>query len=88
MKQNVADFLVNRLLEWGIKRVFGLPGDGINGIMGAISRAQDKLEFIQVRHEEMAAFERTDKEKARRAASTACTAFKDTKMCVLAKSFK
>lgn len=56
MKQNVADFLVNRLLEWGIKRVFGLPGDGINGIMGAISRAQDKLEFIQVRHEEMAAF--------------------------------
>src|SRR3982750_2029757 len=56
MKQNVADFLVNRLLEWGTKRVFGLPGDGINGIMGAISRAQDKLEFIQVRHEEMAAF--------------------------------
>ena len=56
MKQNVADFLVNRLLEWGVKRVFGLPGDGINGIMGAISRAQDKLEFIQVRHEEMAAF--------------------------------
>ncbi len=39
MKQNVADFLVNRLLEWGVKRVFGLPGDGINGIMGAISRA-------------------------------------------------
>ena len=56
MKQNVADFLVNRLLEWGVKRVFGLPGDGINGIMGAISRVQDKLEFIQVRHEEMAAF--------------------------------
>ena len=56
MKQNVADFLVNRLSQWGIKRVFGLPGDGINGIMGAISRAEDKLEFIQVRHEEMAAF--------------------------------
>jgi len=56
MKQDVADFLVNRLLEWGVKRVFGLPGDGINGIMGAISRVQDKLEFIQVRHEEMAAF--------------------------------
>jgi pyruvate dehydrogenase (quinone) len=56
MKQNVSDFLVNRLSEWGVKRVFGLPGDGINGIMGAISRAQDKLEFIQVRHEEMAAF--------------------------------
>jgi pyruvate dehydrogenase (quinone) len=56
MKQNVSDFLVNRLSEWGVKRVFGLPGDGINGIMGAISRAEDKLEFIQVRHEEMAAF--------------------------------
>jgi pyruvate dehydrogenase (quinone) len=56
MKQNVSDFLVSRLLEWGLKRVFGLPGDGINGIMGAISRAKDKLEFIQVRHEEMAAF--------------------------------
>ena len=58
MKQNVSDFLVNRLSEWGVKRVFGLPGDGINGIMGAISRAQDKLglDFIQVRHEEMAAF--------------------------------
>ena len=58
MKQNVSDFLVNRLSEWGVKRVFGLPGDGINGIMGAISRARDKLglDFIQVRHEEMAAF--------------------------------
>lgn len=56
MKQNVSDFLVNRLSQWGIKRVFGLPGDGINGIMGAINRAEDKLEFIQVRHEEMAAF--------------------------------
>src|SRR5687768_6868057 len=58
MKQNVSDFLVNRLSEWGVKRVFGLPGDGINGIMGAISRARGKLEldFIQVRHEEMAAF--------------------------------
>lgn len=56
MKQNVADFLVSRLSQWGIKRVYGLPGDGINGIMGAISRVQDKLEFIQVRHEEMAAF--------------------------------
>jgi pyruvate dehydrogenase (quinone) len=56
MKQNVSEFLVNRLSEWGVERVFGLPGDGINGIMGAISRAKDKLEFIQVRHEEMAAF--------------------------------
>ncbi len=56
MKENVSDFLVRRLSEWGVKRVFGLPGDGINGIMGAINRASDKLEFIQVRHEEMSAF--------------------------------
>ena len=55
MKQNVADFLVNRLLEWGVKRIFGLPGDGINGIMGAFNRAEDKFEFVQARHEEMAA---------------------------------
>ena len=56
MKENVSDFLVRRLSEWGVKRVFGLPGDGINGIMGAINRASDKLDFIQVRHEEMSAF--------------------------------
>ncbi|SEO53610.1 thiamine pyrophosphate-requiring protein [Nitrosovibrio sp. Nv6] len=56
MKENVSDFLVRRLSEWGIKRIFGLPGDGINGIMGAINRASDKLDFVQVRHEEMSAF--------------------------------
>ena len=56
MKENVSDFLVRRLSEWGIKRIFGFPGDGINGIMGALNRASDKLDFIQVRHEEMAAF--------------------------------
>jgi pyruvate dehydrogenase (quinone) len=60
MKENVSDFLVRRLSEWGVKRIFGLPGDGINGIMGAINRvsdrASDKIDFIQVRHEEMSAF--------------------------------
>ena len=56
MKENVSDFLVRRLSEWGIKRIFGFPGDGINGIMGALNRASDKIDFIQVRHEEMAAF--------------------------------
>jgi pyruvate dehydrogenase (quinone) len=55
MKENVSDFLVRRLSEWGVKRIFGYPGDGINGIMGALNRASDKLDFIQVRHEEMAA---------------------------------
>ena len=53
---NVSDFLLERLVEWGFKRVYAYPGDGINGIMGAFDRIGDKLEFIQVRHEEMAAF--------------------------------
>ena len=56
MKENVSDFLVRRLSEWGVKRIFGYPGDGINGIMGALNGASDKLDVIQVRHEEMAAF--------------------------------
>jgi pyruvate dehydrogenase (quinone) len=53
---NVGDFLVRRLVDWGVKRIYGYPGDGINGIMGALDRASDRIEFIQVRHEEMAAF--------------------------------
>jgi pyruvate dehydrogenase (quinone) len=53
---NVGDFLVSRLAEWGVRRIYGYPGDGINGIMGALDRASNRLEFVQVRHEEMAAF--------------------------------
>ncbi len=56
MAETASDFMVQRLYEWGVRRIFGYPGDGINGIMGALARAQDKIEFIQVRHEEMAAF--------------------------------
>jgi pyruvate dehydrogenase (quinone) len=52
----VADYALNRLAEWGIQRVFGYPGDGINGFLGAFNRAHGKPELIQVRHEEMAAF--------------------------------
>jgi pyruvate dehydrogenase (quinone) len=52
---NVADFLVQRLSEWGVNRIYGYPGDGINGIMGGLQRAEERLEFVQVRHEEMAA---------------------------------
>jgi pyruvate dehydrogenase (quinone) len=55
MAELVSDFLVKRLTEWGVKRVYGYPGDGINGIMGALERA-GTIDFIQVRHEEMAAF--------------------------------
>ncbi len=56
MADKVSDFLLKRLSEWGIKRIFGYPGDGILGIMGALERHQHLFEFVQVRHEEMAAF--------------------------------
>ena len=56
MSQTVADFMFERLNEWGINRIYGYPGDGINGILGAIGRHEDEIEFIQTRHEEMAAF--------------------------------
>lgn len=51
-----ADVLVESLMDWGVDTVFGLPGDGINGIMEALRVRQDKVRFIQVRHEESAAF--------------------------------
>ncbi|MEZ2416457.1 thiamine pyrophosphate-requiring protein [Luteibacter sp. RCC_6_2] len=51
-----GDFLLERLGAWGIRRVFGYPGDGINGIMGAMGRAADRFDYVRVRHEEMAAF--------------------------------
>jgi len=51
-----SDFLLQRLVDWGFYRIYGYPGDGINGIMGAFDRIGEKLQFIQVRHEEMAAF--------------------------------
>src|SRR5690348_9898219 len=56
MAQTVGDFVWQRLGEWGVRRVFGFPGDGINGLIGALDRAKDIMDFIQVRHEEMAAF--------------------------------
>ncbi|MEV5508120.1 thiamine pyrophosphate-requiring protein [Streptomyces orinoci] len=52
----VADFVLERLAQWGVRRVYGYPGDGINGLVGAFDRAQGNPEFIQTRHEEMAAF--------------------------------
>ena len=53
---NASEVLVERLIDWGVEFVFGLPGDGINGIMEALRTHQDKIHFIQVRHEESAAF--------------------------------
>lgn len=52
----VADFMLDRLNQWGVKRIYGYPGDGINGILGALGRAEDKIEFVQTAHEELAAF--------------------------------
>ena len=51
-----ADALIEALIDWGVEVVFGLPGDGINGIMESLRTHQDKIRFIQVRHEEAAAF--------------------------------
>lgn len=56
MAQAVADYVLGRLTEWGVERVFGYPGDGINGLLGAFDRADGRPEFIQSRHEEMSAF--------------------------------
>jgi len=56
MAKTVSDQLISRLAEWGVRRVYGYPGDGINGVMGALRRAQETVEFVQVPHEELAAF--------------------------------
>src|SRR5665213_1696195 len=56
MSETAGDFLMQRLTEWGIQRIFGYPGDGINGLISAIDRTEGKIDFIQVRHEEQAAF--------------------------------
>lgn len=52
----VGDFVLERLSEWGVTRIFGYPGDGINGLMGALGRASDRFDYVRVRHEEMSAF--------------------------------
>lgn len=56
MADTAADILVDTLLQWGVDTVFGIPGDGINGIMEALRKRQEVIRFIQVRHEEAAAF--------------------------------
>ena len=56
MTETTADRLLGRLSEWGVERLYGYPGDGINGLLGALDRAMDRFGFVQVRHEEEAAF--------------------------------
>ncbi|QXE89933.1 thiamine pyrophosphate-requiring protein [Geomonas subterranea] len=51
-----SDYLVQRLYDWGVRKIYGYPGDGINGVMGALNREKEKVSFIQTRHEEEAAF--------------------------------
>lgn len=53
---NASDLLVERMMEWGVDTIFGLPGDGINGVFEALRKQKDKIRFIHVRHEEAAAF--------------------------------
>ena len=56
MSETVGDFILQRLSDWGVRRIIGYPGDGINGIMGALGRAADRFDYVRVRHEEMSAF--------------------------------
>src|SRR5881397_3282824 len=53
---NASDLLVERLIDWGVDTIFGLPGDGINGVFEALRKNKDRIRFIHVRHEEAAAF--------------------------------
>jgi len=56
MSKTAADNLCERLIAWDVSTIYGFPGDGINGLLGALRRHQDELRFVQTRHEEMAAF--------------------------------
>src|SRR5678815_4364626 len=56
MAQTAGDILVQTLIDWGVDTIFGIPGDGINGVFEALRTRQDKVRFVQVRHEEAAAF--------------------------------
>jgi pyruvate dehydrogenase (quinone)/pyruvate oxidase len=56
MAKNASDVLVDTLIEWGVDTIFGIPGDGINGVIEALRKKQDQIRFIHVRHEEAAAF--------------------------------
>src|ERR1700744_360155 len=56
MSDTAGDVLVETLLDWGVDTIFGIPGDGVNGIIEALRVRKDKIRFIQTRHEESAAF--------------------------------
>src|SRR4051812_39071455 len=56
MAMSAGDMLVETLVDWDVDKVFGIPGDGINGIVESLRKAADRIQFVQVRHEEAAAF--------------------------------
>jgi pyruvate dehydrogenase (quinone) len=56
VSQTVGEFFVQRLKDWGVRTIFGFPGDGINGVLRGLEKAGDEFVFVQARHEEMAAF--------------------------------
>ena len=56
MAQTAGEIIVDTLIDWGVNTIFGIPGDGVNGLIEALRKAQDKIRFIQTRHEEAAAF--------------------------------
>lgn len=56
MGQTVGDYVIHRMYQWGVRHIYGYPGDGINGFMGALRRAENNVRFVQTRHEELAAF--------------------------------
>src|ERR1700712_736781 len=56
MAPTVGQFLLQRLADWGVKRIYGYPGDGINGILGGFHQVGDRIRFVQTRHEEIASF--------------------------------
>src|SRR5690625_8010078 len=56
MADTVGDFILRRLTDWGVQRIFGYPGDGISGLMGALGRASSRFDYVRVRHEEMSGF--------------------------------
>ncbi|MDB5882667.1 MAG: poxB, partial [Ramlibacter sp.] len=59
MSMTTSDQILQRLHAWGVRRVYGYPGDGINGLMGAFARMGEQMRFVQTRHEELAAFAAT-----------------------------
>jgi pyruvate dehydrogenase (quinone)/pyruvate oxidase len=55
MPETASDLLLERLMEWGVDTVFGLPGDGINGFWEALRKRRDRIRYVHVRHEEVGA---------------------------------